>query len=258
MDEEKIIRDSFVFYRSFFEAISELDEPQFNMCMRAICEYGLNGTLPTESGVTKTVFMLVKPQIDANNRRWVGGHKGGRPKKEQKELFEEKPKKKRGRKPKAKDEELPVQHPGENQREEPEEILEPAEKIKKKAEPKESFGEYCNVLLTQSEYTSLCESKGEELTNLAIKLMDEYIESLSPANKKEYRKKNHRMCLHNWAFGKAEKVLNEKKKREAAKNDNNFIIQPFKNPRENKFNMMMENEKTSDVWSDLEKKLLEN
>ena len=47
-----------------------------------MCEYGLNGSEPELSGVSKAIFSLMKPQIDANNRRKENGFKGGRPKTE--------------------------------------------------------------------------------------------------------------------------------------------------------------------------------
>jgi len=72
--------DGFIFYSSFLEATRDLDDAQFGAAMRAITEYGINGTVPEEmDAITRIVFTLVRPQIDANSRRRTNGSKGGRP-----------------------------------------------------------------------------------------------------------------------------------------------------------------------------------
>ena len=91
------MRDSTVFYRSFFEAVKELPAEQFKACVSAIMEYALDGKEPESSGIEKTVYLMAKPQIDANNKRYQNGTKGGRPKTETKPnsnrtLTERKPK----------------------------------------------------------------------------------------------------------------------------------------------------------------------
>ena len=74
------MRDSVVFYRSFYEAIKELPDEQFAACVRAIMDYGLDGLEPSSAGIAKSIYLMAKPQIDANNRRYQNGTKGGRPK----------------------------------------------------------------------------------------------------------------------------------------------------------------------------------
>lgn len=72
------MRDGFVFYRSFYEAIKSLPAEQFKECATAIMEYGLNDQEPQQAeGISNAVFILVKPQIDANNKRFENGKKGG-------------------------------------------------------------------------------------------------------------------------------------------------------------------------------------
>lgn len=73
------MRDSVVFYRSFYEAIKDLPPDQFKESVKAIMEYGLDGVEPNTTGIEKTIYLLTKPQIDANNRRYENGKKGGRP-----------------------------------------------------------------------------------------------------------------------------------------------------------------------------------
>ena len=73
-------RDGVVFYRSFWEAITHLGDADQLASVKAIVEYGLYGKEPECSGVATAIFMMAKPQIDANNRRYENGTKGGRPK----------------------------------------------------------------------------------------------------------------------------------------------------------------------------------
>lgn len=81
------MRESFVFYESFYLAIAELSASQQAKIYTAICRYALYGEEPELKGASAAVFRLVKPQIDANNRRYENGKKGaehgakgGRPK----------------------------------------------------------------------------------------------------------------------------------------------------------------------------------
>ena len=81
------MRDSFVFYESFYLALSELSAAQQGKIYTAICRYALYGDEPELKGASAAVFKLIKPQIDANNRRYENGKKGaehgikgGRPK----------------------------------------------------------------------------------------------------------------------------------------------------------------------------------
>lgn len=74
------MRDSVVFYRSFYEAIRELPDGDLVKCFKAIMDYGLDEVVPEEAGIAKSIYLMAKPQIDANNKRYLNGTKGGRPK----------------------------------------------------------------------------------------------------------------------------------------------------------------------------------
>ena len=81
---KKTVRDSFVFYRSFFEAVQELDFEERGKILSAIAEFALNGEEADYlSGVSKAVFILAKPQLIANSKKYENGKKGGRPKQNQ-------------------------------------------------------------------------------------------------------------------------------------------------------------------------------
>lgn len=78
------MRESFVFYRSFAEAIKALDDKSAKELLVSICDYALDDNEPEiENPILKAMFSLMKPQIDANNRKREAGKKGGRPKKEE-------------------------------------------------------------------------------------------------------------------------------------------------------------------------------
>lgn len=73
-------RDSFIFYRSFYESIKELPKEQRDEVNFAIMEYQFNNNEIELIGVSKAIFTLIKPQLKANNTRYDNGCKGGRPK----------------------------------------------------------------------------------------------------------------------------------------------------------------------------------
>ena len=73
------MRDSFIFYRSFFEAAEDLSPEEKCAMFDAICDYALNFAEPSLEGTPKLAFRLIKPQLDANIARYNNGQKGGRP-----------------------------------------------------------------------------------------------------------------------------------------------------------------------------------
>lgn len=73
-------RDSFIFYRSFFEAAEPLAAKDKLALFEAITKYALNGDLPELTPIARAMFTLIKPQLDANQKKYLNGTKGGRPK----------------------------------------------------------------------------------------------------------------------------------------------------------------------------------
>ena len=51
--------ESFVFYRSFHEALKELPAEEYSRIMFAINEYALDGTEPELAGAAKMAFLLI-------------------------------------------------------------------------------------------------------------------------------------------------------------------------------------------------------
>lgn len=83
------MRDSFVFYRSFFEALQDVPIEERACIYDAICAYSLNDIEPKLTGMQLAIFKLIRPNIDSNKRKYENGKKGasfgkkgGRPKKD--------------------------------------------------------------------------------------------------------------------------------------------------------------------------------
>jgi len=85
-------RDSVVFYRSFYEAVKELDEADQIKVYNALFAYALDGEDPELSGVPAAIFKLMRPSVDSNNQKFENGSKGGRPKKPNHNQSETEPK----------------------------------------------------------------------------------------------------------------------------------------------------------------------
>ena len=83
------MRDSFVFYRSFFEALNGLPFDEKGKCYNALADYALNSVIPDNmEPVARMFFTMARPQIDANIQKHQNGckgakfgHLGGRPRK---------------------------------------------------------------------------------------------------------------------------------------------------------------------------------
>lgn len=72
--------ESFVFYRSFREAIEEMTDENKLATLLAICDYALYGVEPDlKDAMSRAVFTVARPSIDANKARRDNGKKGGRP-----------------------------------------------------------------------------------------------------------------------------------------------------------------------------------
>ena len=74
MSNEKI-RDSFIFYRSFYQSAKKLPKEDKAELFDAICSYALDGELVEMSVVPEAIFTVIKPNLDANRRKWENGCK---------------------------------------------------------------------------------------------------------------------------------------------------------------------------------------
>ena len=72
--------ESFVFYRSFRDAIEEMTDENKLATLLAICDYALYGVEPDlKDAMSRAVFTVARPSIDANKGRRANGKLGGRP-----------------------------------------------------------------------------------------------------------------------------------------------------------------------------------
>ena len=74
-------RESFVFYRSFYESIQGLPDRVQLALFQAVARYGLDQVEPDFSGVpqqpfVEAIFAGIRPQLDANHKRFLNGYKG--------------------------------------------------------------------------------------------------------------------------------------------------------------------------------------
>ena len=66
-------RDSFIFYRSFYEAIKEIPPEDQLQVYKAISIYALEQKEISLTGIARAIFSLVKPQLDANYKKYENG-----------------------------------------------------------------------------------------------------------------------------------------------------------------------------------------
>jgi hypothetical protein len=70
--------ESFIFYQSFCDTTEQLSDEDYGKLMRAVHQYGIHGIEPDSlSPMLMMAFGLMKPQIDANNRRRKNGKLNG-------------------------------------------------------------------------------------------------------------------------------------------------------------------------------------
>lgn len=187
---------TFLMYSEWQPLLEGMSDEQAGQLFKKIYAYQTGNEYEIQDALILGVFNMIKAKFDADRKLYVekcernklNGAKGGRPKKQEKpketERLEEKP---------------------------------------KKTEPKKNeYGEYRNVKLTEQEHAKLSEKFGEGKTTEAIKILDTYIESLAPAKKKEYLKKNHNLCMQNWVYGEVDKRKGQGKPQAPKNSFNNF------------------------------------
>ena len=78
-----LMRDSFVFYRSFQRSIQHLEASEQLEVYHAIIAYALDQVEPELTRYSQAVWEAIKPQIAANQRKYEAGLRGGKPKSNQ-------------------------------------------------------------------------------------------------------------------------------------------------------------------------------
>ena len=82
-----------VIYRSFYDAIKELPEKNQLEILKQIFEFGLDGIESELTGLSKTIWILIKPNLEANRTKWESGCKAKQ--KQKRSKTEAKPKQER-------------------------------------------------------------------------------------------------------------------------------------------------------------------
>ena len=199
------MNESFVFYRSFIDAMDDLPPEQYKTLMQAVSRYALDGIVPDEMDpMLKGYFLLMKPQIDANEKRRESGRKGGsKPKQTEASGKQIEANSKQTEANDKQTEANANANVNANVN---------ANAKEKKAAPKHKHGRYGHVLLTDTEYLTLKTAYGEQQAEAAIEYLDEYTEM------KGYKAKSHYLAIRKWVF-------NAMKEDEIRKNRNGPVKQ---------------------------------
>lgn len=77
MDDNRILRDQFTFYRSFWEAMKALPMKDRLPFVMAVGSYVFEETVEEPVGAALASFLLVRPVLDKANKRAANGKRGG-------------------------------------------------------------------------------------------------------------------------------------------------------------------------------------
>lgn len=197
------MKKSFVMYNEWQPLFTNITDEQAGQLIKAVYAYQFGEENPPEEPLLNSVYQMMRGRFETDaekyrevcEKRKLNGQKGGLAKAS-----------KSYQKVANASEEKPKEPP----------------KPKKETPKKNEYGEYHNVKLTEQEHTKLSEKFGEGKTAEAIKILDTYIESLAPAKKKEYLKKNHNLCMQNWVYGEVDKRKGQTKPQAPKNSFNNF------------------------------------
>ena len=174
------MRDSFIFYKSFYDAIQDLTPENQLSLYDAICRKSLYDEDVELTGIADTLYKLIKPQLDANNERYENGKKGGRPKIKTTGFEDKKTIGFENKKP-NKNNNVNVN-------------------VNENVNNNIHFAEF--VSMTNVEYDKLVSTYGKELADQCIKVLDNYKGSSGKKYKSDYR------AILSWVI---DKVKSEKK-----------------------------------------------
>lgn len=210
LHKEKIMKDTFVVYTSYLEKFSRLSDEQMGILFRAMMEYQALGEIPSLDDITVSVcFDIVKCDMDANNAKYdaivkrnqENGKRGGRPRTEPNPSEPKEPTGFFGnpRKPKKADNDNEYEYEYEYEYDNDNDSdLKREDTIVSKREVRHRFGQYNNVLLSDSDLEKL-EKEFPDDWKERIERLSEYIES------KGVKYKNHLATIRAWARKNAPK-----------------------------------------------------
>ena len=232
------MKESVVFYKSFYDAIKNIPENEQLKVYNAIFQYSFTDEEPKlEDGIAKAMFTLMKPNIDSANARYTAnvenGKRGGRPKKETQQEPNKNPEKtqpKPNQNP-TKTQTKPSQNPAKTQPKPKQNLndnvddndndnvdddnnitaFEDKSSTASAKASKRKYGEYKHVMLKDEELQKL-QNDYENWEEL-IKFLDEYVEM------KGYKAKSHYLAIKKWVVNAVE----EEKQRQNKQNNCNII-----------------------------------
>lgn len=146
-------REWFIFYRSFWEAINELPKDNQLELYKAISDYSFTLEEPELTGLSKTIWILIKPQIEANNRRFINWSKA---------------------KTKQEESEWEANEKQNESRLEGKEKENEKEKEKDNAKGKEIYRKFKHLSLTTDEFNKLNETYTKESIDTTLDKVENY------------------------------------------------------------------------------------
>lgn len=194
-------RDSFIFYRSFYEAIKEVPEDSQLQIYKAISIYALEQEEIELTGISKAIFSLVKPQLDANYKKYENGKQN---------------------KSKAKAKDKQKESKAKTNVNDNDNVNENANENKKEQEEKIHFADF--VSMTNAEHEKLVSTHGKDFVDQCITVLDNYKGSNGKTYKSDYR------AILSWVIDKVkEQQAKNKKESNQTKNYNNYMQRQYDN-----------------------------
>ena len=195
------MRDSFIFYKSFYEAISKLKKKSDKLeIFEAIFNYIFYDQNPDLKDAPAMAFDLIKPQLDANKQRYENGKKGGRPKSKPMVLKNDENKKTDGYAEKK-----PNVNVNENVNENDNENVNAKAELAPIKPSRFPTGKYQNVFLNQEETSKLSKAFGLVETQRMIEKLSEYMAT----HDTKYKDDGHYALICKWIREDQEKKKKE-------------------------------------------------
>ena len=188
------MRDSVLFYRSFREAIKLLPEEERLKAYEMIFDYAFDDKESDENGIASAIFKLVKPQIDANNKRYENGKRPKRNISKTEANVNDNV-----------NDNVNV-NVNENVNENVNVCISDSDESPRTR--KHRYGEFKKVLLTDEEYAKLVRDFGQDDTKAAVMYLDEYI------TEKVYSSKSHYLAIRRWVIN----AIHERQNKAAGSN----------------------------------------
>lgn len=190
-----MIRDSFVFYRSFYEAVKSQDDKTISDLFKAICEYALNHEEIELNGIEKMAFELIKPQLEANYKKALSGCKGGQARAKQSQA--------KGKQNEAKTKQTQAKGKQSQANINVNANVNVNDNVDIISNSKKIYGEFKNVKLTDDEYSKLAKDYPVEIL---IQILDEAKEQHG------YKYKSDYLAIKNWVVKEYESRQKNPKK----------------------------------------------